>query len=115
MTNQSEVLGYAPETEETTVEMTETAKQKKERLAREEAERLAQEEEEEEDEGEFSESGAESEVAFSDLDGDGKPFRGRGQASMTNNYGYKDMIPSKKALHFDDRGNDNYYMKPAKR
>ena len=94
----------------------ESAKEKKERLAREEAERLAREAEGSESEEEFSESEYESNAdsdIFGDLDGDGKPFKGRGRASMSNNYGYKDMIPSKKALHFDDRGNDNYYMKPA--
>jgi hypothetical protein len=44
----------------------------------------------------------------------GKPIDRRGMSSLKGGYGYQDIqVQKKKQMHFDDRGNDNYYTKPV--
>ena len=94
----------------------ESAKAKRERLAREaeDAEMFGNSDEEEAESsadsfGEFSESEVGSDLGF------GKPVETRGQSTLRRHYGYKDVNPTRQLFDFDDRGNDSYTMKPAKR
>jgi hypothetical protein len=51
---------------------------------------------------------------YAELEGIGKPVDRRGMSSLKGGYGYQDIqVQKKKQMHFDDRGNDNYYTKPV--
>ena len=61
-----------------------------------------------EEKKEDSDSDVEVDLGF------GKPVERRGMSSLKKGYGYQDIqVQKKKQMHFDDRGNDNYYTKPV--